>query len=336
MIEFGNTMSPVVPAITSRFAAREHPADEELRTYTRRFCESVFYAVADDKYDATAGGYLEVGGRFVSLLYPGGARDRVRAATHLMLAWVLVDDRIDASLDPAHIETILGKLTDAVWLTSPADEPEYGIIAEFLARGDWQPDTRRRCRSGLQRYIDATRTLRTIEIEKRPFTLDQYMSVRPDNLGWDILLYLPAYVSPDLAAEYCAAERTDTYRALYRDTGTCVGIALDLGLVDAGRHNHTAWTNIDAIIQRSAMEDMNHQQAIDSTVDLFHRLEDRIEADLTALAAQFPAVATALRDVYTGSIAWVHELRGRRYSGVDTAGRTPSAAPGPAAARRHR
>lgn len=317
MIEACGDPGLVVPAVTSRFAAREHPADEELRTYTRQFCESVFYAVADDKYDATAGGYLEVGGRFVSLLYPGGEWDRVQAAIHLMLAWVLVDDRVDASIDPTHIETILGELTDAVWSTPTTDEPEYRLIAEFLARDDWNPETRRRCRSGLQRYIDATRTLRAIEIEKRPITLDQYMGVRPDNLGWDILLYLPAYVSPDLAAEYCAAEHTDTYRTLYRDTGTCVGIALDLGLVNAGRDNHTAWTNIDAIIQRNALECAHHQHAIDATVELFHRLEDRIEANLSVLATRFPAVTSALRGVYTGSITWVHEQRGRRYSGVD-------------------
>ncbi|MFE0062885.1 hypothetical protein [Streptomyces sp. NPDC059003] len=308
----------IVPAVTSRFAPRQHPADDALRRHTLQFCETRFNTVARGKYDAAAGGYAEVGGRFVSLLYPEGEEERVQVASLLMLAWVLVDDRIDASLDTDHINRILDELGDAVWLKTPAREPEYHIIADFFGRSDWEPGTLRRCRSGMESYIDGTRVWRAIEITEKPITVDDYMNIRPDNLGWDILLPLHSYVAPAAAAEHRAAESTDTYRAIYRDTGTCVGIALDLGLVNGIRDNHTAWTNIDAILHRSAPKGRSHQDAVDEAIALFHGLEERIKANLTALESPFPSAAAGLRNVYAGSIAWIHELRGRRYAAVDT------------------
>ncbi|WP_236788531.1 hypothetical protein [Amycolatopsis sp. GM8] len=165
------------------------------------------------------------------------------------------------------------------------------------------------CFYSLWTFIDATRVLRTIQINREPLGPERYVDLRHANVAAPAMVTFIGYVRPELAGELLAAMRTGTCRTIERHLGTCWGIALDLALIDAGRANVDDWTTVDQVVRRGTPG--GRQEAIDASVSWFHQAEQHLVAALAELATVHPAVSGAVRDIEAGTMTWIEESRRR-------------------------
>jgi hypothetical protein len=310
----------IVPTLISRFPFRQHLKYGELRQHCEEYCQQIYPMLTETGYDLELAKtkLVECGSVWGSYIHPDGDIEVMKVLARWWIAWTVIDDIIDNTTDPKSIDHLLGLLTSAI--NGEVINGEAPIAGMFIAAKDffssdvWSSPARELIKSEMWGYIEATRHIRAIEIEKKTLSYDQYMSIRKRNVTVPALHMHSNFVGPDLSEEMRNIRYSDNFRQALDYSSEAIALMADLYQLRGGHEEIAEYTNAVRIIRRWSGGEMAWQQTVDKLVSRFYECEENLEAELDAIAQTHPAVVKSMMFVQAGITLFLRDLRDSRYA----------------------
>jgi len=300
-----------IPLLQSRFSTMIHPQMGEIVDDIRLYFKTDVFNISD-KNTQLYGDYMSTGALYCSYTYPLGTTERVKAISRYYSYWALIDDRFfDNSIDLDHITRTNEAFQAALNETSSADKLFYPII-EFCSRTDWTNDAKDIFKREMNRYLTSVQNLRTIEIQKRNVSLEEYLQYRSFDVAMSVIFSLLWYTQNDMTlSPYYDAE----FEKVFEYSGASIGLLLDLYTLKAKKKEIRNYTHAIRIIQK--VENCDEEEAINRGIRLFYEYESKLQQEFNRLESTHPIAIRYFRYVQSGSVKYCSESRKIRYQQDD-------------------
>jgi hypothetical protein len=171
----------------------------------------------------------------------------------------------------------------------------------------------------LRAYIESTRRIRKIEINKEHVALEEYLNTRVVNTGMPCMHMFIACTDPDVARDMDSVFGVDAFEKAVFYSGMVIGLVMDLYCLVPKHAELTEYSNVVRIMKRTLPDGTGWQQVVDSCVSSIDEYEEKLKIELEKIARTHPGVARAMEQVHAGSMLWLSEMRGRRYLDIPDA-----------------
>ncbi|PHH82190.1 hypothetical protein CDD82_6748 [Ophiocordyceps australis] len=305
------------PVIKSRFPSRIHPALDELHKRTQKMYAHSLEPLVKNKPVTKHGAYVACGGTMAAYIYPDAELQRLKALSDSFVAGVFIDDMMDNSTDLEYVEEVIENYR-AAFAGSLRACPEFDFIMDFFTDSRWDHAALELVQPEFNLYLDSTLSQRRIETERRVVTAEEYLTYREGNTYMGVTHLLSGFVYPHLTHELVrvCSLAPETIRLVFKYSGLSVGVSLDMYKLN-GKHSEVCeYTNIVKIIQRASSGPCSLSEALCLACNLFHEYEEKMAIELEKIAALSPEVADAIRFMHGGTISWMENMRGSRYSKI--------------------
>ncbi|MEU6645509.1 terpene synthase family protein [Saccharomonospora sp. NPDC046836] len=245
-------------------------------------------------------------------MYPTGRPELMKMTARMYATWVIVDDIMDNSTSLSSIHDWAGMYRIALE-GEPAADARFRAIWELFASESWDSRVLDLAKFSLRKYLEATISIRAIEIQRKSMTVDEYFDLRRWNDAMPAMVYFAAHVDPDLREPLLEIHDHPAFEQAIKYCGIATGILLDLCNLNRRYQEICQYTNITRIIERA--EGIDFPQAVARTIEYFHEFEDKMAGALDEIGAINPELSTAMKHLQGGTERWLTMMRrvGRRY-----------------------
>ncbi|PHH60552.1 hypothetical protein CDD81_1557 [Ophiocordyceps australis] len=303
------------PVVQSRFPCHIHPARDELEKLTQQtYAQSLEHLTKKEAVTKQAF-YVACASKFCAYTFPDGDFERLKAISNYFMAGTFVDDLVDNSTDLEYVSEMICNYRAAV-AGSLRGHPQFDLILDFFTDSRWNHAALALLQAETNLYLDCTLAVRQIEIERRLVTVEEYLKSRALNAFMGVLQIIAAFALPQLTQELVrvCTLAPESIRLALTYCGASAAVVLDMYKLN-GKHSEICeYTNIVKIVQRASRDPCSVPEALDLTCKLFHEYEEKLALQLDEIAVLSPQVADTMRKVHGGTILWLGDMRGKRYS----------------------
>jgi hypothetical protein len=296
-----------IPFLVSDLPAMAHPQMEEVVNDMKEYFKTDVFNISNQNTQLY-GDYIAAGGQYTSYVYPFGNVEKLKAISRYYSYWVVIDDQdFDDSVDLAHIiRTFEG--FQAALNEQSVPHKMFRPIAEFCSRTDWTNEAKDIFRREMNRYLENVVKQRTIEIQKREVSLEEYLQCRAFDVAMCVMFSMLWYAQGDMPlAPYYDGE----FEKVLEYSGLSMGLLLDLYTFKSRKKEIKQYAHAIRIIQR--VENCDEQEAINRGVRLFYEYESELEEEFNRLEEKYPLAVRYFRYLQSGTIKYCNENRKIRY-----------------------
>lgn len=296
-----------IPLLQSSLPTLVHPQMNEIVEDTKKYFKTDVFNISDENTQLY-GDYISTGALYSSYTYPLGDTEKVKAISRYYCYWALMDDRFfDNSIDLDNITQTNGAFQAALNEEAGLDKLFFPIV-EFCSRTDWTSEAKDIFKREMNRYLKSVQNLRTIEIQKREVSLEEYLQYRAFDVAMSVIFSLLWHTQSGMPlSPYHNAE----FEKVFEYSGISIGLLLDLYTLKARKKEIRDYTHAIRIIQR--IENCDEEEAINRGICLFYEYESKLEEEFNRLETKYPIAIRYFRYIQSGSIRYCNESRTIRY-----------------------
>ncbi|EJL71407.1 terpene synthase family protein [Chryseobacterium populi] len=300
-----------VPLLESQLPIMIHPQMNAIVDDIKEYYKTDIFNISSENA-RLYGDHMSTGALYSSYIHPLGNIDKVKAVSRYYCYWALMDDQFfDNSVDLDSIIQTFDGFQSAL-NEAPDIEKIFLPISEFCSRTDWTMETKEMFKSEMNRYLESVLKLRTIEVQMKVVSLEEYLSYRAFDVAMNVIYSLAWYIQHDMPSSlYYSAE----FEKIFEYSGISIGLLLDLYTLKAKKKEIRNYAHAIRIIQRA--ENCDEEEAINKGVRLFYEYDSKLEEEFNRLEAKYPDAIRYFRYIQSGSVKYCNESRKIRYKQVD-------------------
>ncbi|MDR6406028.1 MULTISPECIES: terpene synthase family protein [Chryseobacterium] len=296
-----------IPLFVSKLPTAVHPEIDDLVNHMKDFFKTEVFNVMNEN-TMLYGDYIAVGAQYPAYIYPFGNIEKLKSICRYSSLWALIDDQFfDNSVDlDSIVKTIEG--FRAGLNEQPGVDKLFYPVVNFCSETDWTKDAKNIFKLETDKYLDNVLVQRTIEVQKRETSLEEYLECRAYDVAMAVMFSLLWYIHDDLPS---SSYYNGTFEKVFKYSGFSIGLLLDLYSYKAKKEEIKDYAHAVKVIQR--VENCDEQTAIDRVVSLYYKYASELEEEFNRLEADYPTEVLYFRYLISGTIRYCNENRKIRY-----------------------
>ncbi|WP_312288111.1 terpene synthase family protein [Chryseobacterium gleum] len=296
-----------IPLFTSALPTAVHPELDVLTDHMKNFFKTEVFNIMNENTQRY-GDYIAVGAQYTAYIFPFGNIEKLKSICRYYSVWALMDDQFfDNSVDLDNILEVIEGFKAAM-NEQPEIDTLFYPIALFCSDTNWTQEAKNIFRLETVKYLDNVLVQRTIEVQKKEASLEEYLECRTYDFAMPVMFSLLWYLHDDLPP---SSYYSGVFEKAFKISGFTIGLLLDLYSYKAKKKEIKEYAHAVKIIQR--LENCDEQTAIDKVVSLFYQYSSELEKEFDQLEVQYPNEVRYFRYIQSGSIRYCNENRKIRY-----------------------